>query len=65
MSGKEFLERCELELREAAAEFDHELVESRGADGLLHTHHMSDWKACRRCRLERLADEAADWAAVL
>ncbi len=65
MTLEEFLERVEHELRLAAEDFHHETQESRGSDGLMRSLHAPPLVDCQRCRLERLADEAADRAAAL
>lgn len=55
----EFLADVELELRTAAAEFGH------SRDGISKGESMHIGTACRKCDVIRLADEAADRAALL
>lgn len=60
MNDREFLERVELELRAIAVRRPHATVDSLGKDNVVRAHHVSDPASCDRCRLEKLADEAAD-----
>lgn len=61
MTLEEFLERVEHELRLAAQGMGH----ARSAPPAFAPHTPGGWQECQRCRLERLADEAADRAAAL
>lgn len=62
MTDREFFDRVERELREIVATPPHATNEpTLGKNGFVR-HHVSAPQLCRRCRLERLADEAADRA---
>ena len=62
MTEREFLERVERELRCAALDLGHALDAPNAAGRVLHAPPSVD---CQRCRLDRVADEAADRAARL
>lgn len=62
VNEREFLERVELTLRQLADTKPHAYAEPTLGKNGLRSHHVSAPSACERCRLERLADEAADRA---
>lgn len=62
MTEREFLEAVERELLAAAERRRHEMFSSRNASGEMVSRHIPDTSACSRCRIEDLADEAADRA---